>query len=88
MARYHGGHNVKGGFYLNHTTWEFESVPREGGILSGNKDTGYSRLPTPTVIVAGPLTGLAYIISLPILFCLSFCYLLARWVGWRLKTVR
>lgn len=87
MAGYHGGQAVKGGFYLKRSTWEFESVAGRGGILPGNKETSYSRLPLPAVMVAGPLMGLAYAISLPIVCCLAFGYFLVRWVGQKLKVV-
>ena len=76
MASYHGGQAVKGGFYLKRSTSEFEYVAGGGGILPGNKETSYSRLPLPAVIVAGPLMGLAYVISLPTVYCLTFGYFL------------
>lgn len=85
MAGYHGGQAVKRGLYLKRSTWEFESVAGRGGILPGNKETSYSRLPLPAVMVAGPLMGLAYVISLPIVGCLAFSYFLARRVGLKPK---
>lgn len=85
MAGYHGGQAVKRGFYLKRSTWEFESVAGRGGILPGNEETSYSRLPLPAVMVAGPLMGLAYAISIPTVYCLSFVYSLARLVGQKLK---
>ena len=85
MAGYHGGQAVKRGFYLKRSTWEFESVVGRGGILPGNKETSYSRLPLPAVMVAGPLMGLAYAISLPIVYCLAFGYFLARRAGGKPK---
>ncbi len=88
MTAYRGGQDVEGGLYLNHSTWRFESIPREGGILSGDNNMTYSHVPSPVLMVAGPLTGLAYIIVSPTLFCLSIGYLLARWVGWRLKMTK
>lgn len=88
MTAYRGGQDVEGGSYLNHSTWRFESIPREGGILSGENNMNYSRVPSPALMVAGPVMGLAYIIILPTVFCLSIGYLLVRWVGWRLKTAK
>ncbi len=86
MAGYHGGQVVKGGFYLKHSTWEFESVPRGRGNLPGNKETSYSRLPLPAVMVVGPLMGLVYVFSIPTAYCLSFVYSLVRLVGQKLKS--
>ncbi len=88
MTGYHGGQIVKGGFYLKRATWELESVARGGGNLPGNEETRYSRVPLPAVMAAGPLMGLVYVISLPIVFCLAFGYFLARQVGQTLKTAR
>ena len=88
MTGYHGGQTVKGGFYLKRSTWELESVARGGGNLPGNEETRYSRVPLPAVMAAGPLMGLAYVISLPIVFCLAFGYCLTRRVGQKLKIAR
>ncbi len=88
MTDYHGGQIVKGGFYLKRSTWELGSVPRGGGNLAGNEETRYSRVPLPAVMAVGPLMGLAYVISLPIVFCLAFGYFLTRRVGQKLKIAR
>ncbi|MEE9399142.1 MAG: hypothetical protein V3V23_02640 [Dehalococcoidales bacterium] len=88
MVGYHGGQTVKAGLYLKRSTWELESIARGGGVLSGNKETYFRRLPLPAVMVVGPLMGLAYVISLPILFCLVFGYFLARLVGRKLKVTK
>lgn len=88
MTGYHGGQIVKGGIYLKRATWELESVARGGGNLPGNKEARYSRMPLPVVMAVGPLMGLAYVISLPIVFCLAFGYFLTRWVGQKLKIAR
>ncbi len=85
MAGYYGGQVVKGGVYLKHPTWEFEAVSRGGGNLPGNKETSYSRLPLPAVMVVGPLIGLVYAFSIPTVYCLSFVYSLARLVGQKPK---
>ncbi len=88
MTGYHGGQTVREGFYLKRSIWEFESVGRGGNILPGNKETLYIRVPLPTVMVAGPLNGLVYVISLPIVFCLAFGYFLTCRVGQILKMAR
>ncbi len=88
MISYHGGQVVKGGCYLNFSTWEFESVASEGGILPGNKETKYRRLPLPVVMIVGPLIGLAYIVFSPTIYCLTSAYCLARLVVRKLKVIR
>ena len=85
MAGYYGGQIVKEGFYLNRSTLEFEPIARWSGILPGDKNTRYSRLPLPAVIVAAPLMGLAYVILLPIVCCFAFIYFFIRWVAHKLK---
>ncbi len=85
MAGYLGGQVVKGGYYLKHATREMVAITRGGGTLPGNRETGYSRLPLPAVMVLGPLMGLAYVIIVPILVCLFFIYSLARLGGQKVK---
>ena len=85
MAGYYGGQKVKGGYYLKHSTWKFEPVASGGGILTGNRETKYSKIPLPAVMVAGPLMGLAYAISLPTIYCFAFGYSLARLARRKLK---
>ncbi len=88
MMGYHGGQTVKGGCYLKFSTWEFESVASEGGVLPGNKEIRYSRLPLPVLMIAAPLMGLAYIVFSPTIYCLASVYCLARLVGHKLKIIR
>jgi hypothetical protein len=77
MASYAGGQSVKGGYYLSLSSWKLEHVTQGGGDLPGSKEERYSRVPYPAVMVAGPLSGLAYITLLPVMFCaaLGFCFL-------------
>ena len=77
MIDYHGGQAVSKGYYLKRSTWEFDSVARGGGILPGNKETHYSRVPLPVVVVGGPLMGLAFIIFLPLIGTLGIIGFLA-----------
>lgn len=81
MTAYHGGQTVGGGLYLKVSTWDLESIASEGGVLTGDKETRYSRVPLPVVLVGGPLAGLAYVIFVPIGFWFAFGSLLARRVG-------
>lgn len=87
MAGYHGGQVVKEGFYLKHSTWELESVSKRNRILPGNEDTCYSRVPLPVIMIGGPLSGSAYVIAVPFLFCLTMPYIVARWMVFNLTRV-
>ncbi len=77
MVSYVGGQDVKGGCYLNLSSWEFEYVTRGHGYLPGSGKEHYSRVPYPLMMVVGPLTGFFYITFLPVTFCvgLGFCFL-------------
>ena len=85
MKGYHGEQEVKGGFYLKHSTWEVEPVARGGGILPGDEEVRYTRLPLPTVMVAGPLAGLVFLIFLPFVGIIGITGFLAyKAVNWAL----
>ena len=53
--KYHGGDNVRFGFYWNVKEWEAQIVPKEGGELKGSADLSYVRLP----LAGGPDAGAA-----------------------------
>ena len=88
MAGYYGGQAVREGFYMKRSSFEFEFVTRGGTVLPGDRQTHYLKVPLPVVMVAGPLNGLVYVISLPIVFCLAFGYFLTRRIGQTLKMTR
>ncbi len=87
MSGYHGGQNVRGGLYLKRSTWGFECIAGKDGILPGDNEILYNRVPLPIVAIAGPLMGLAYVISLPFAFYAGACLLLARHVGRKMKII-
>lgn len=88
MAGYHGKQAVGEGIYLNLASWRFEYIGREGGILPEDEETHYVKLPLPAAAVLGSLTGLAYIIFMPLVFCITFIYTLCRWLERTIKTTK
>ncbi len=88
MAGSRGGQSVSVGYYLKLATFELTSVVGERGILPGSKQTRYIRVPLPLLMVAGPLNGLAYVISLPVAVCLAFGYSLTRRISRMLRIVK
>ena len=88
MADYYGGQAVKEGFYMKRSSFEFEFVTRGGTGLPGDRQTHYLKVPLPVVMVAGPSSGLVYVISLPVVFFLTLGYLLTRRIGQTLKMTR
>jgi hypothetical protein len=88
MMGYHGGQTVKGGCYLKFFTWQFVSIASEGGVLPGDKETRYGRLPLPVLMFSAPLIGLAYIVFSPTIYCLTSLYCLARLIGYKFKLIK
>jgi hypothetical protein len=62
---YHGGEQVRFGFYWNMTEWEVQIVPREGGVLKGVPSARYMRMPLLLLLVVAPLMGAVYAMFLP-----------------------
>lgn len=85
MSGYYGGKVVREGVYLNRSTWKLESIAEEGGILPGNKQMRYSRLPAPVLMVFVPLMGLFYAIFVPVAYCLTFILVAVRLGGRKLR---
>lgn len=67
MRRYRGSDQVTMGFYWNPSRWDIVTIPKGGGILPGNDDIGYVRIPLIFVMLLGPLVGAAYVIFLPLI---------------------
>lgn len=65
LIGYHGGDNVRFGFYWNPKEWEAQIVPKEGGMLRGEAEVGYIRMPMLLLLVFAPLMGAAYAFFLP-----------------------
>ena len=74
MKTYFGGQKVKRGYYLNRSSLEFTCVDVGDGVLSGDKNKCYVRLPLLIVMITGPLIGLLYVIAMPIMACSTFVY--------------
>lgn len=64
MKRYRGTECGPRGVYLNLTTREFINLGG-AGVLPGNDQVKYRRVPPVMALVLGPFTGLAFIIFLP-----------------------
>ena len=75
MRRYHGSDQVKMGFYWNPSRWDIVPIAKGGGVLPGNDDVSYIRIPLILVMLLGPLVGAAYVIFLPLIgFALLFAF--------------
>lgn len=85
MIGYHGGQAVREGLYLKLSTQELESVAKGGGVLHGKAGMRYIKLPLPLVAVEGPLAGLLYVLTLPIVLWVAFVYFVSLWTAKTLK---
>jgi hypothetical protein len=60
-----GGNKVDGGFYLNRKTWDLVTVNGKKGVLPGNADDLYLKVPTLAMLVAAPVLGATLVVFLP-----------------------
>ena len=74
MTTYTGGHEVKGGFYLDTRRWAVENVPGKRGPLPGTGADRFVHLPTVAMLVVGPLLGGALVLFLPFIALALFVY--------------
>ena len=87
IKRYAGGETVKGGFYWNQSGWEAQVVPHDGGVLPGEPEKRFVRVPVLMVLLMAPFMGAAYAMFLPFIgFALVTMYVarkikLPAWLG-------
>jgi hypothetical protein len=60
-----GGNKVGGGFYLNRKTWDLVTVNGKKGLLPGEVDDRYLKVPTLAMLVAAPVLGATLVVFLP-----------------------
>ena len=65
MARHQGGDKVNAGFYLNLDSWQVTTLSGEGGVLPGENDARFLRVPLPVLLAAAPMLGAAFAMFLP-----------------------
>ncbi len=60
-----GGNKVNGGFYLNRKTWDLVTVNGKKGLLPGEPDDRYLKVPTLAMLAAAPVLGATLVVFLP-----------------------
>jgi len=65
MSKYHGGRTAKSGFYWNTRTWAITMTERQGGVLPGDGQDRYTRIPVVAMLLVAPFMGAAYVLFLP-----------------------
>jgi hypothetical protein len=74
MKRYAGTETVAPGLYFNLRQVAFKSLDEEGP-LPGTTDDTWRAVPTLTLLVVGPLMGLAFVVFLPLI-----CFAMVGWL--------
>jgi hypothetical protein len=77
MLSYKPGNRVGKGTYWDLTTGKRIDVEQEA-VLSGGASSTYIRMSTGAMLVAGPIIGLLYVISLPFIGIATIATLAAR----------
>jgi hypothetical protein len=76
MKELKGGNKVPGGFYFHKGNWEITVVQGEKGILPGNEETTWVRIPTLAMLAGAPVMGGLFVVFLPFLgFAMLFNHL-------------
>lgn len=65
MKKYTGTEKAAKGAYLNLSNWDFTQVEEENDILPGDVTVRYYKVPTALAMIAGPFTGLLFLVFLP-----------------------
>ncbi len=74
-----GGAKVKAGFYWNRKEWEMVTISGEGGLLPGDPEQHYVKVPLIAMIALAPLMGGLYVLFLPFIgFALLLDYVAKR----------
>lgn len=77
MKKYTGTTKAARGSYLNLKNWDFAQVEADGEVLPGEATVTYLKVPTALAMVAGPLTGMLFLIFLPFIGIAGFFGFLA-----------
>lgn len=86
--RYYGGDFVEPGTYLGLSSWGVISIDSRGEFLPGERTERYLGVPSPLLMVAGPLLGLGYVVLLPIVGFPVIAYHLVRRIGRAILSLR
>ena len=86
MSKYHGGQTAKSGFYWNTRTWAITMTERQGGVLPGDGQDRYTRIPVVAMLLVAPFMGAAYVLFLPFIGIAMVVDFVARRLGRGVKT--
>lgn len=67
MIRQRGGDAVKGGFYWNRSSWKVEVVKGAAGVLPGDHEARYLRVPVLLMIPLALVLSVLFVLFLPLI---------------------
>ena len=84
-----GGTKAPGGLYWHFGNWEIKALDGKEVTLPGGAEERYVRIPTVTLLVLGPVMGLAFAMFLPFIgFALLGTQLLRKVAGVVVRSAR
>jgi len=79
MRELESGNKVPGGFYFDKTSWQLVTVKGDEGVLPGEKEARYFRVPALLVLAGAPVIGGSFVMFLPFIgFALFVRHLAAK----------
>ncbi len=76
MTKRIGGNEVKAGFYWNLRKWEMVALSGQGGVLPGDGQDKYLKVPMVAFLFIAPVMGGLYAFFLPFIgFAMLFAFL-------------
>jgi hypothetical protein len=77
MASYRGGNEVESGCYMNAETLALVWLPAHGPLPGGAQDR-FARIPWPLLMLAAPVMGGLYVVTMPLVGASMAAWGLAR----------
>jgi hypothetical protein len=81
MFRHTGGETVRQGFYWNGAKWDVTLIEPQGGLLPGEANERYARVPVLAMLVLAPIMGALYVFFLPFIGVAMVLDFVARRAG-------
>jgi hypothetical protein len=78
MQLHYGGTTAPKGCYLHLSRWETKYVTETQGMLPGDRQARYLKVPEIVVLILSPFVGLVYVLTLPAATVLVGLYFLGQ----------
>lgn len=77
FTQYRGSEKAPAGSYFCLTTGNYTSVPADG-VLPGGEEARYIHLNVPLMLILGPITGLVFVLILPLMAPVFLVWIVVR----------